>query len=104
MTMRCYLCPDLCYITMDFRKRKTSEVSITLGRVYTMDAWKVKCKSDLIAGMCYIHGQPLFVLFDCGVSYSFISTKFVIKLGLEKVQLPSPMTLTTSHDDSMKTT
>lgn len=46
-------------------------------RVYTLDAKKAKGNSNLIAGMHYLHSQPLFVLFDCEASHSFISTKCV---------------------------
>lgn len=46
-----------------------------VGRVYIMDAKKAKGNSGLISGTCYVNNQPLFVIFDCGASHSFILTK-----------------------------
>lgn len=73
------------------------------SKFYTLDAKKAKDDSELIAGTCYMHGKPLFVLYDCGESYSFISTKCLKRLEVEVIPLPSPMVVTTAMGSNVET-
>lgn len=92
---------------MKFSQEETSSVlrKVLVGtdKVYTLDIKKANGNNDLIACMCYMYYQPLFVLFDYGASYSSISSKCVKRLGLEETPLPSSMVVTTMMDNNIET-
>jgi len=46
---------------------------VTIGRVYTMSGIETAQNHDLIQGTCFIKGKILNVLYDSGVTHSFIS-------------------------------
>jgi len=52
------------------------------GRVFTLNSTEASKSKDLILGKCFISGIPLLVLFDSGVTHSFISYLCVKKLKL----------------------
>lgn len=55
----------------------------SIGQVYTLDAMKAKRNNALIAGTCLINDHPCFVLFDYGVTHSFVSIQCMKCLGLQ---------------------
>jgi hypothetical protein len=68
------------------------------GRVYSLDAKKARVNEDLIGGMCFLGQNPIRVLFDCGVTCSFISFQCVETLKLTISSLNPPMMVTTATD------
>lgn len=84
-------------------KRWTTWWGISLGRklkspqekyrwnkqIYTFETRKIKANKDLIEGTCYMHGQPLFVLFNYGASNSFHLSKIILKIASLLILIPS---------------
>ncbi|XP_058775460.1 uncharacterized protein LOC131649719 [Vicia villosa] len=70
-----------------------------LARISTLDARKAQGNSNLVVGMFYVNNQPLFVLVDCGATYSFISNHCVRRHGFEVSPLPNPMVIYSATDD-----
>ena len=68
-----------------------------------MDARKAKSNNALIAGTCLVNDHPCFVLFDCGATPSFISIRYMKRLGLQAIPLSPPMVVTTAMDDAVET-
>ena len=52
------------------------------GRVYAMTGIKVTGSGNLVIGCCVMVGKSCCVLFDSGVTYSFVSKFCVRELGL----------------------
>lgn len=90
-----------------FPKHRAQEASVRgpgrAGWAYTLDARKANGNNDQIAGTSYMHDQPFFVIFDCGASHFFISTKYVKRSGLEEIALPSLMVVTIATNNSVET-
>nr|XP_012567825.1 cold shock domain-containing protein 3-like [Cicer arietinum] len=51
------------------------------GRVFALGGAGAYVKDNLIQGTCLISDTPLFVLFDCGATHSFVSLNCVRRLG-----------------------
>jgi hypothetical protein len=85
------------------RGNKGKGVSVTMskGRVYSLDGKKAQANADLIGGMCFLEQNPIRVLFDCGASCSFISFQCVEALQLSVSLLNPPMMVTTATDGSI---
>ncbi|XP_019432303.1 PREDICTED: uncharacterized protein LOC109339341, partial [Lupinus angustifolius] len=65
------------------------------GRVFTMSGAEVEANIDLIQGTCNINEIPLSVLFDSGVTDSFIAIDIVHRLALPVVLLPYDLLVST---------
>ena len=98
-SLRCYNCNEVGHLSRDCVKPKNQ----VQGRVYTMDARRTKADNSLIAGTCLVNERPCFVLFDCGATHSFVSTRCVKRLGLRAIPLSPPMVVTTAMDESVET-
>ncbi|XP_004513995.1 uncharacterized protein [Cicer arietinum] len=52
---------------------------------------------------CFLNNEPLKVLFDTGASHSFISIKYVLRLGLKLTEITPPMVVSTTAESSVET-
>jgi len=72
----CYSCKQSEHFITDFpnKKGKTGAKSTTTSkcRVYYLDGMKAQANIDLIAGMFHLGQNLVRVLFDCGITNSFI--------------------------------
>lgn len=98
---KCFLCDKQGNMEKDCLKRGAQRKST--DRFYTIDTKKAKGNNELIVGTYHRNDQPCFVLFDCGATHSFISTKCAQHLGLEAVPMKSPMVVTTATGSSVET-
>nr|KYP38557.1 hypothetical protein KK1_040183 [Cajanus cajan] len=67
----------------------------TTGRVYTMSGTEAAQNNDLIQGTCFIKGKTLNVLYDLGVTHSFISNDCVQHLQLSVTSLETNLIVST---------
>ncbi|XP_027337061.1 uncharacterized protein LOC113850699 [Abrus precatorius] len=65
------------------------------GRVFAMSGAEASQSEELIRGKCIIKGRLLDVLFDSGVTHSFISVDCVKSLNLYVIELPCNVVVTT---------
>ncbi|XP_004491307.1 uncharacterized protein [Cicer arietinum] len=73
------------------------------GRVFALSGAGASEKDNLIQGTCLISDTPLFVLFDCGATHSFVSLDCVRRLGLHVSRLPYELIVNTPTSDSVDT-
>nr|XP_027186585.1 uncharacterized protein LOC101494362 [Cicer arietinum] len=74
------------------------------GRVFALSGAGVSEKDNLIQGTCLISDTPLFVLFDCGATHSFVSLDCVRRLGLPLSCLEYDLIVNTPTSDFVDTT
>jgi len=69
----------ICYSCKQSEHFKTGAKSTTTSkcRVYYLDGMKAQANIDLITGKFHLDQNLVRVLFDCGITNSFISSKFV---------------------------
>ncbi|XP_061369612.1 uncharacterized protein LOC133312436 [Gastrolobium bilobum] len=68
----------------------------TTGRVYTVDAKEVEKAPNMIRGTIFIDTFDFRVLFDSGVTHSFISGQVAFALNLPMFEFSPPMEVTTA--------
>nr|XP_027187167.1 uncharacterized protein LOC113785005 [Cicer arietinum] len=73
------------------------------GRVFALSGARASEKDNLIQGTCIISDTPLFVLFDCGTTHSFVSLDCVRRLGLPVSRLRYDLIVNTPTSDSVDT-
>ncbi|XP_073222526.1 uncharacterized protein [Cicer arietinum] len=73
------------------------------GRVFALSGAGASEKDNLIQGTCLISNTPLFVLFDCGATHSFVSLDCVRRLGLPTSCLQYDLIVNTPTSDSVDT-
>ncbi|XP_073222428.1 uncharacterized protein [Cicer arietinum] len=73
------------------------------GRVFALSGAGASEKDNLIQGTCLISDTPLFVLFDCGATHSFVSLDCVRRLGLHVSRLQYELIVNTPTSDSVDT-
>ncbi|XP_073220875.1 uncharacterized protein, partial [Cicer arietinum] len=73
------------------------------GRVFALSGAGASGKDNLIQGTCLISDTPLFVLFDCGATHSFVSLDCVRRLGLHVSRLQYELIVNTPTSDSVDT-
>ena len=73
------------------------------GRVFTVNGVEASKSKDLIQGRCFINEISLLVLFDSGVTHSFISYLCVEKLKLSVSSLNKDLVVETPTSGSMLT-
>ncbi|XP_012567838.1 uncharacterized protein, partial [Cicer arietinum] len=73
------------------------------GRVFALSGAGASEKDNLIQGTCLISDTPLFVLFDCGATHSFVSLDCVRRLGLPVSRLRYDLIVNTPTSDSVDT-
>lgn len=74
-----------------------------MSRVYNLYAKKAKGNNDLITDTCYLNNSPLFALFHCGASHSFILTKCVQQFRLKVISLSFAMVVTLVTGNTVET-
>ncbi|XP_028242165.1 uncharacterized protein LOC114420478 [Glycine soja] len=75
----------------------------TTGRVFALSGADAAQSDDLIQGMCFISQVPLVVLYDSGVTHSFISRVSVEKLALPVSSLKFDLIVNTPASGSVLT-
>ena len=75
----------------------------TTGRVFALSGVDVAQSDDLIQGMCFISKVPLVILYDSGVTRSFISRVCVEKLALPVSSLKFDLIVNTPTSGSILT-
>ncbi|XP_073222355.1 uncharacterized protein [Cicer arietinum] len=73
------------------------------GRLFALSGAGASEKDNLIQGTCLISDTPLFVLFDCGATHSFVSLDCVRRLGLHVSRLQYELIVNTPTSDSVDT-
>ncbi|XP_073223476.1 uncharacterized protein [Cicer arietinum] len=73
------------------------------GRVFALSGAGASEKDNLIQGTCLISDSPLFVLFDCGPTHSFVSLDCVRHLGLPASRLQYDLIVNTPTSDYVDT-
>ncbi|XP_073221585.1 uncharacterized protein [Cicer arietinum] len=73
------------------------------GRVFALSGAGASEKDNLIQGTCLISDTPLFVLFDCGATHSFVSLDCVRRLGLPVSCLRYDLIVNTPTSDFVDT-
>ncbi|XP_073222358.1 uncharacterized protein [Cicer arietinum] len=73
------------------------------GRVFALSGAGASEKDNLIQGTCLISDTPLFVLFDCGATHSFVSFDCIRRLGLPVSRLRYDLIVNTPTSDFVKT-
>ncbi|XP_020207703.1 uncharacterized protein LOC109792683 [Cajanus cajan] len=73
------------------------------GRLFALSGVEATQSKDLIQGMCFINGTPLIVLYDSGVTHSFISHACVSKLKLPVSSLSFELIVETPTSGSVST-
>ena len=68
-----------------------------------MDAKEVKKSKDLVQGACEVNFKVLIVLYDSGVSHSFISRNCMSALQFPISELPYDLLVSTPTNESIKT-
>ncbi|XP_050902755.1 uncharacterized protein LOC127115201 [Lathyrus oleraceus] len=101
--IRCFTCQREGHMSRECPQNKNQMKKRIPGRAYTLDARKAKSNNTLIAGTCLVNDHPCFVLFDCGVTHSFVSIQCMKHLGLQAIPLSPPMVVTTAMDDVVET-
>ncbi|XP_043687605.1 uncharacterized protein LOC122638822 [Telopea speciosissima] len=73
-----------------------SLASKTQGRVYSITHEEAQSDPSVITGMISMCSLPAYVLFDSGVSQSFVSPSFDEKLSIELPRMEQKLTVSTS--------
>ncbi|KAF1892045.1 hypothetical protein Lal_00036398 [Lupinus albus] len=84
-------CPTLTWSVNSVRTERPK----TTDRVFTMNVSEAADAEGLIQGNCMVKDIPLFVLFDSGVTHSFISCECVKQLSLQIDVLPFHLIVST---------
>jgi len=74
-----------------------------MKRVFTLNGAEASKSKYLIQGRCFINGIPFLVLFDSGVTHSFISCLCVEKLKLSVSSLNKDLVVETPTSGSVLT-
>ncbi|XP_050896477.1 uncharacterized protein LOC127103257 [Lathyrus oleraceus] len=101
--IRCFTCQREGHMAMDYPQNKNQVQGRNTGRVYTLDARKDKSNNALIAGTCPVNDHPCYILFNYGVTHSFVSIQCMKRLGLQAIPLSPPMVVTIVVDDVVET-
>ncbi|XP_050876512.1 uncharacterized protein LOC127080227 [Lathyrus oleraceus] len=101
--VRCFTCQREVHMSRECPHNKNQMQGRSTGRVYILDVRKAKSSNALIAGTCLINNHPCFVLFDCGVTHSFVSIQCMNRLGLQEIPLSPTMVVTTAMDNVVET-
>ncbi|XP_043717500.1 uncharacterized protein LOC122665416 [Telopea speciosissima] len=72
-----------------------SPTSKTQGQVYSVTHEEAQFNPSVIIGMIFVCSLPAYVLFDSGVSHSFVSPSFVEKLPIESARMEQKLTVST---------
>lgn len=95
----CYLCQQLGHFVKDCRAPRRDHIPSTnnnneiphptaKGRVYHIGGEEASNASGLVQGECEIANKRFLVLFDSGVTHSFITVDFVNSIKLHVTVLP----------------
>lgn len=101
--IRCFNCQMEGYLARDYLHKNVQAHEKSFGRVYTLDTKNANGNNDFIVGTCNVNGHPYFILFNCGLTHSFVSTQCMKRLGLKGIPLSTPMMVTAAMDDAVET-
>ncbi|XP_073049450.1 uncharacterized protein [Primulina eburnea] len=73
------------------------------ARVFAITQKDADDSNDVMAGIILINEMPAYVLFDCGVTYSFISKRFTKKLRSIPEILVEPFSVATPTSKKIET-
>ena len=73
------------------------------GRVYAMTGLEAAGSGNLVIGCCVIFGKSCCVLFDSGVTHSFVSESCVRELGLSVCELQFDLVVSTPASGLVRT-
>ena len=60
------------------------------ARVHVMTDFEVEESNDVVIGILLVNSTPAYVLFDCGVTHSFVVRKFAKTLNVQHEWLDNP--------------
>ncbi|XP_027927548.1 uncharacterized protein LOC114184438 [Vigna unguiculata] len=96
--VQCYICgaarPPVQASHQHQRRDRGNRPQAT-GRVYAMTGAEAAGSGNLVMGRCMITGESLCVLFDYGVTHSFVSITCVERLGLPVRELQCEIAVST---------
>ncbi|XP_073317265.1 uncharacterized protein [Primulina huaijiensis] len=73
------------------------------ARVFAITQEEVDNANDVVADTILINKMPIYVLFDCGATHSFVSKRFAKKLKLEGETLSEPLRVATPASKTIET-
>nr|XP_027190477.1 uncharacterized protein LOC113786662 [Cicer arietinum] len=102
----CYYCKQPGHMAPFFPIRQKQAESnpnkSNTGRVFCLSA-KKGMNHNLITGTGFINEILLIVMFDTGVSHSFISSDFVLQHNLPVLEMPYPLIVSIASKNSIET-
>ncbi|XP_073303019.1 uncharacterized protein [Primulina huaijiensis] len=73
------------------------------ARVFAINQEEADDANEVVSGTVLLQKVPVYALFDCGATHSFVSKRFVKKLGLKPESLAEPFRIATSTSKSIET-
>ncbi|XP_075499417.1 uncharacterized protein LOC142537811 [Primulina tabacum] len=72
-------------------------------RVFAMNQEEADDANEVVSGTILLQKVPVYALFDCGATHTFVSKRFAKKLGLKPESLTEPFRITTPMSKTIET-